>query len=547
MSRRRGHLSAFEPRPRLPAGAVALAFLALTAAGGAAAGREPAQTCVSGEPGCEFDVLDFAITGNTLLSEDEIGEALDPYLGERKTKDDLSEARSALDALYHKHGYQTVGVAMDQSPVAGIVRVTVVEQTVSRLRVVGAQYTEIDKIKAEAPSVAEGKVPDFTALADDLKTLNQPHREVTPEVKQGREPDTVEVDLQVKDEFPVQASLELNNRQSVNTTPMRLQAYVSYDNLFQEGHSLALNYTVAPQDVANSEVESFTYTAPLGQGDFQLQINGLNSSSNIAALSNTDVLGKGYQVGAHVIWRAPTAGTFASTLNIGFDYKNFDENVITSAVSSPAPVQYVPISVAYQASYEEPVATMHGSVSMLYNLSAASSSQVDFDNKRAYARSNFTIFRGEVDREQKFLGDYSVYGALEGQFADGPLINTESFSLGGYDSVRGYYESEAIADDGVRAAIELRSLNLATLFDKNPEIVNEAKMVVFYNGALGWVRQPLVDTKGAYALQSVGVGARMSVFKHVFGAFDVAWALDRGVQTKAGDARALFRLWTSFP
>jgi hemolysin activation/secretion protein len=317
---------------------------------------------------------------------------------------------------------------------------------------------------------------------------------------------------------------------------------------------MALNYVVAPERTKDSEVESFTYTAPIGNGDFSLQVIALNSDSNIAALANTDVLGKGYQFGGRVIWRAPTVGTFASNLTVGLDYKNYNENVVTNLTSAPAPVHYLPLTFTYAGSYQEldpttqkPTATLHGSLSMLYNIDAASSVRSDFDQKRFDARGSFTIFRGEVDDEQKFLGDNSVYVALEGQFADGPLVNTEAFSLGGYDSVRGYYESEAISDHGVRTAVEYRSLNLAQYLGEDESVLNEARFVVFYNGAVGWVLQPLVDTKGAYTFQSVGLGGRVALFKHVYGAFDVAWALDKGVQTKAGDARSLFRLWTSFP
>ena len=86
-------------------------------------------------------------------------------------------------------------------------------------------------------------MPNFNDVARDLVTLNQlADRQVTPALTAGRLPGTVDVDLHVKDAFPLHGSLEVNNRYSADTTPLRINASVNYDNLWQLGHSIGASF-----------------------------------------------------------------------------------------------------------------------------------------------------------------------------------------------------------------------------------------------------------------------------------------------------------------
>ncbi len=85
-------------------------------------------------------------------------------------------------------------------------------------------------------------------VTKDIVALNQwPDRKVTPALRAGVTPGTVDVDLNVEDKVPFHASVELNNRQSPNTTPTRITATAHYDNLWQRGDSFSFTYQIAPQ------------------------------------------------------------------------------------------------------------------------------------------------------------------------------------------------------------------------------------------------------------------------------------------------------------
>ncbi|MEI9896427.1 MAG: hypothetical protein WDN28_21835 [Chthoniobacter sp.] len=99
-------------------------------------------------------------------------------------------------------------------------------------------------------------------MTRDIVALNQwPDRRITPVLRAGVEPGTVDIDLQVKDSLPLHGSVELNNRYSPNTTELRVNGAVSYNNLWQKGHAAGVSFQVAPEDVDNAKVLSAYYQA----------------------------------------------------------------------------------------------------------------------------------------------------------------------------------------------------------------------------------------------------------------------------------------------
>ncbi len=218
----------------------------------------------------QFDVFEYRVEGATLLPVALIEEAVYPHLGEAKTLDDVEGAREALERAYHAAGYLTVLVTIPQQKVEeAVIRLAVTEAPVKRLRMVDSRYFSPADIKAAIPELAEGNVPNFPEMQKQLASLNRSaDRRVTPVLRAGKTPGTVEVDLKVKDQLPLHGSIELNSRQIPNTSLTRLSANVSWDNLWHRQHSLGITGLVAPQNPDESKVISANYTMPVPTGGF---------------------------------------------------------------------------------------------------------------------------------------------------------------------------------------------------------------------------------------------------------------------------------------
>ncbi len=497
-------------------------------------------------PAPRFAVFEFRVEGNTVLPAIAVEEAVYPHLGTGRTAADIEMARAALEEAYQKAGYPTVSVELPQQRVHdGIVRFKVVERTVGRLRVAGAQYFLPSQVRAGAPSLAEGRVPNLPAVQRDIVALNRlPDRRVTPELKPGQAPNTVDVDLQVEDRLPLHATLELNNRQSSGTRPLRVAGSARYDNLWQRGHSISFAFQTAPQDPDNSTIISGSYLARLpGASGASLLASVVSSNSNVGALGGTTVVGDGTIVGLRGILPLGAEAAFVHSLSAGMDYKNFNENLALGADTTAVPVTYYPVSGAWLAAWNQENATTDLAATLTAGIRGLGSGSIDFEQKRAFATPSWMHWRLDGARLQRLPADIQLWVSLKSQLSGDPLISNEQFPGGGVDSVRGYFEVEALGDYGFTTQTELRSPSLARWLGPH---VDELRAHLFFDGGLLGINRALPQQEQSVTLMSAGVGARMRAFGRVNGAIDGAFVLREGPLTRSGAVRALFRLWGEF-
>ena len=393
-----------------------------------------------------------------------------------------------------------------------------------------ARYFDIDKIKAGAPSLAEGKVPNLNTVTKDIVALNQwPDRRVTPALRAGVTPGTVDVDLNVEDQIPVHGSIELNNRESPNTTGLRLNATVRYDDLWQRGDSISATYQVAPQRRADAEVFSGSYLARTDLDWLSVLIYGVDSESDVATVGGQErVVGPGQIIGGRAVITLPARDNFFHSIAIGADYKHFAEIVSQdSTLAFSTPVTYVPVVTNYSASWQHPGGMTQLNAGLTFGLRGAGSDPFDFDEKRFKATENFFYFRGDISDTSDLPGGAQLFVKAQAQLADQPLVSSEEFSAGGIDTVRGYLETETLGDDAVVGSVELRTPNLpewlATVTKAvsgqaaKPSDLNEFRLFVFSDAARVQTLEPLVDQQAIFNLASYGIGTRFKIFNHVNG------------------------------
>src|SRR5688500_3765478 len=299
-----------------------------------------------------FDVFEYRVEGTTLLPVTIVEQAVYPHLGENKTLEDVERARDALERAYHEEGYLTVLVTIPEQKVENaVVRLTVTEAPVKRLRVVDSRYFSPADIKTAIPELAEGKVPNFTEMQKQLSDLNRSaDRRITPVLRAGKTPGTVEVDLKVKDQLPLHGSVELNSRQIPNTTLTRLSANVSWDNLWHRQHSLGVTGLVAPENPDESRVISGNYTLPAWGGFIALY--GVYSASDVASVGALNVLGNGMIFGGRYILPLPGTGAFFHTASVGVDYKDFTQRInLLDGGNFNTPISYMPFTVGWDGTW----------------------------------------------------------------------------------------------------------------------------------------------------------------------------------------------------
>jgi hemolysin activation/secretion protein len=521
---------------------------------------DPAATPAAGEQTTAdakrptFSIMEYQVEGNTVLPVIAVEKAVYPHLGAGKTIADVEQARKALEQAYQKAGYSTVFVDIpEQDVVGGVVRLRVTEGRVGSLRVTGSRYYSLGRIRAQVPALAPGSVPYLPEVQQQVGAVNRAaaDRQVTPVFRAGRTPGTVDVELKVKDEPPLHASLEFNNRYSANTTHTRASGQMRYDNLWQREHSLSLQYQTAPEKPDEVRVASATYLFRSDNSDNLTALYAVRSRSDVAAIGDISVIGLGDIVGVRRIFPLPPGKQYFHSLSLGVDYKNFHESVLQGADSVQTPIRYLPFSIGYNASLPGGSVTNQFSTTLNFSLRNLADKKVDcfgqevdqFECKRFNAHSNYLYLKADYQRTQKLPYDMSWVAKVSGQLAGQPLISNEQFSAGGADSVRGYLESERLGDDGLQASLEWRSPSFAG--EKTPGL-QELLFLIFADAAYLRIDDPLPDQPARFNLASGGSGLRFTAGKNLKGEFDWGHALKDGAVTKKGNDRLHFRMEYGF-
>lgn len=467
-----------------------------------------------GEP--RFDIHSFEFEGNVLFSDSDLETVVKPFTGTAKTAKDVEAARDRLEKFYHTGGYPTALVNIpEQSVEEGTVRLEIIESKIRRVRVTGNRYFTMDKILKDLSSLKPGTVLYLPDVKKDLAGINRnPDLKVAPVLMPGKEPGTIDVELKVKDKMPLHGSLELNNRYTANTTDLRLNALIRYDNLWQKEHSVSFQYQTSPEDFSEVQSISTAYILPAPWEDSQtLLAYGLWSDSKTAFGEGFQVVGKGFIFGARDISPLPDAGDYRHNASVGFDYKDFKDDIGAGNDEDgiEIPIRYAPISLGYNGSFAGKRSATSLSGSLNFILRGLIDGLEDFEEKRYGSKGNFLYLTLGLENRQKMPLGLELFLNCDGQIADQPLISNEQYTAGGMMSVRGYRESEASGDNAVHGTIELSKPEFVKTFFSKEKIGLIVTPYLFYDLAAVYIKEALDDEDDRISLAGTGAGVRGSI------------------------------------
>lgn len=543
---------------RVLAGAASAASLCVVAPATAqtSAPADPAQGAQAA-PTARFDIAAYDVSGVTRFDPDQIAAIVYPFVGPDRSNDDAEGARKALQDAYAAKGFEAVVVELpvqpDETFRRGIVLIAVSEAPLGRVAVSGGRYHSDERVRAQVPSLVPGQPIDLRALQRDVAAANRfPDRTITPTFKPSASGGSVDVELKIKDELPIHASVEVNNDNSPSTTRTRVASSARFTNLGGVGHTLSATYIYAPERKSDSEVISGSYSIPFIGTPWTLLVFGYKSNSNIAALGGTNVLGNGYQVGVRASYKLPAESSY-QTISFGPDFKDFQQDITVGGIQAgSAPIRYIPFTAEYSLSGADENTsyglTLGATVGVrtikryTFRANCTPSSGDNcladqFENREAFSNENFIHLNASANYQRAFGGDFVAAYRLSGQLADSHLITNEQFAIGGLTSVRGYYLSESVGDDGLSQSIELRSPSVATLLGS---AVDELRVYGFLDMGAVHVRRALAEQQADFGLLSIGGGARVRLFDLFSGEMSIGVPLRGGPVSDAGDPRALF-------
>jgi hemolysin activation/secretion protein len=497
-----------------------------------------------------FEIRVYEISGNSLFTADTLREIVRPFTGAGKTAADVEKARDALEKFYHTSGYPAVLVNIPEQNVAdGIVYLRVLESRVGRVKISGNRYFTTEKMLRELQSFNPGEMLYLPKVQEELGRLNRNQDiKVEPLMTPGSEPGKIDIELKVEDKLPLHGYLELNNKATHDTSDLRLNAMLRYDNLWQRAHSIAFQYQTSPQDTNEVEALSAAYVLPAPWNeDHQWVFFGVWSDSNTAFGEGFQVTGKGKIFGTRYAVPLPPYKLYAHNITLGLDYKDFKEDVgftTESGETTHTPVTYLPLSIAYGSVLQDSWGLTQFSAGLNMSFRGIVSDQREFEAKRYKGTAGYFYVKADLQRNQKLPRGMGLLMKAEGQVSDSPLIDNEQYTAAGMESVRGYKESEALGDDAVCAKLELsfpdplEKSAIGKWFQMSP--------FIFYDFAYLGIKDPLGGQSQSARLEGAGAGLRGTLTRYCEYEMDWAFALSETDKTKSGDYRFYFKLKAVF-
>jgi hemolysin activation/secretion protein len=224
---------------------------------------------------------------------------------------------------------------------------------------------------------------------------------------------------------------------------------------------------------------------------------------------------------------------------------------IESRVSSPQParknhVNYLPLVAALDFAQTDRTGSTTANLSLAGNVTddAENFRQLSYSQETdsLYAKLNLSLAR-----DQKLSGDWSLLARAAGQVATGPLLGIEQFSVGGLNSVRGYYEGDEFGDHGWFGSLELRSPFLQERVPVGSDFAPVwLRGTAFVDAGQRILSDAPVAARSVRTLMGAGFGVSANLNNRVDLRIVVGWPLFETLNTESGDPRVYFSLGGQF-
>jgi hemolysin activation/secretion protein len=516
--------------------------------GASAAPQEPLQL--------RFDIADYKVEGNTLLKPADIARVLAPFRGKGRDFGDVQRAVEALEAAYRKAGYAAVRVYLPEQELnEAVVILRAIEAKIGAVTVAGNKYYDTANVRRSVPAVREGTTPSAPRIADNTRLANEnPAKQTRVVLRPAGQPNEVDVVVEVEDEKPWRAFLTLDNTGTPDTGYYRLGVGYQNNNVFNRDHTITTQYVTSPTEPSQVSIYSVGYRIPIySLGDSIDLIAGYSDVDAGTTQTQAGPLaftGQGWVFLARYNWLLPRRAEYEHRVIFGLDYRQYDNSCEFGSVGSPgcgpagASYNVQPLSATYAGTLTRTrsQASLYGT--LLQNIPGGKNgSQADLQAARPGAEGYYTVLRAGVSGAYAFWRDFQMRARVDGQYTGDALVAGEQFGIGGWNSVRGFYERQIAGDCGYSGSVELYTPNVMPSLGAK---WGELRFLAFYD--LGHVddNDTAPGTPSNDFISSAGLGLRFNVKKNFALRLDAAYIIDGGGLQDDGDVRGNFGLVVSF-
>jgi hemolysin activation/secretion protein len=456
---------------------------------------------------------------------DYLQEHLNTYLQKPLTLDVINQIKKEILSAYAKNGQSFIAVEVPEQEIScGVIAFVVLEAKVGKVNCKGNRWFR-DNYFTNRVDLKEDQTLNETELLNEIAWLNRnPFHSSQVIVAPGLRKGCCDIELSVKDRLPFRPYVGVDNTGTTFTDTTRLFAGFNWGNAFGRGDLFSYQFTSSP-DFHKYISNYANYTAFLPWKHLFIAYGGYAEiHPEITTFRNE---GKNGQASfRYIIPIKPLYTSFLSEGGFGFDYKTINSNLFFSESATALPLITHAVNITqFSGSYSLQNRTACHNTTFKAELFVSPFSWLPHQSSSCYAQlrphaqPQFAYARVALGDIYKIPRDFCLSGLFRGQLASGPLLSSEQFGLGGYDTVRGYEESAYLSDHGLCLNAEVRAPSF--LKKENQELY----LLAFFD--YGWGRNSQAETglPSSDFLMSTGLGARCILIPHLTARFDYGFQL----------------------
>jgi hemolysin activation/secretion protein len=455
----------------------------------------------------------FRFEGVTKVSEQELQDALKPWLEKTVDLTELEKAADLVTKIYGDHGFLAQAFVPPQTiGQDGIVLIKVLEAKLGEVRV---KSEEVARFSAQR---AREYVLSTNVLGDDVNTraveravyiLNEtPGLSVTTELIPGGNEGEVDLQLDLKNTPVFKGKVELANLGSRATGLLQKVATVTLDNPSYWGDQVLINGL----DTEGSDYWRIDYSAPVGYSGLRANAYYSHLSyHNVGVFSYPDNPNAGHGVaetqGLGVSYPLLRSADTNANATLSYERRTYNNQMVsTDYYTSSYHINSYNFGLSgnhYDALWGGGVSTVAlNVVSGRLGFTSDNPTTYGIYTPTQYIKTTISMSRNQ----QLFSEKYNLILSANGQLASVDLDPAEKFYLGGPYGVRAYPGSQGGGSQGGGVSVELqRQLPYqlqASLF-ADAGWIEQYKSDVAYKAMLG-----RTNAANAYALYGTGASLK---------------------------------------
>ena len=492
------------------------------------------QIKAEGVPGVEG-----VVASSELLQNAKFADRMRVYFGKPVTLGGLDEITREVISYFREQGFPVVNVVVPQQTVKdGVIQILAIEARVGRVKVENARWFRPDNIRSEV-NLRQGDKIDANQLQDDMNWLNtNPFRTADLKFEPGVQEGTTDLVIDVNDRLPLRVYTTYDNYGIDLTGKNRQSIGFNLGNMFSLDQQAGFQYTTSWKELFKSmNAYSGSYLIPLPWRNTLTLLGSYTDSQSSLAPGQT-LTGDSWQVSGRYNVPLPTLDPVNHAFYAGLDFKQssnafliFNTAVDSGTGSGLAPFSIFQLTAGYNANIPDDWGLTSFELGGFYSPGGVTGWNTTSQFQNVVPNSCASYVYGKFNLNRTFVLPYkfTISSNFNAQLASAPLMPTEQYGLGGYNTVRGYDERSVNGENAYVFNTEFRTPpgSIFKIFG-NQEVDDSFQFLAFFDyGFVGNIKPAPGLPEPTMWLMSVGPGLRYDIDRFVSVRFDWGFQLHR--------------------